>query len=1093
MRRLSLIASAAIVIGCSDRTPSTAPEIDQAQPDVPTAATTSEAIVPTPVDGDRILIDTRTTLQQATSKAQAIDAFGSAASLSWLWYFTSNVDGQGTNALRIDWPKRPRAWCTYQTASLIANLPTPRVNRVVVQWKHHLGRTATGGGFGSVGAFSLVDHGCPEGRRVGTLHGESDGDGAHHMTYEWTGAAPIAPVVIRPGTPPLRIDALTGGVPLEEYVGRTIVQTLYVQAESAPGASDGVVAALIDDKLVLVKTALPLAVSQFGRITFAGRSPLSLQRQSEYFWDVLVWEPAGEFPIPSDVPPGPPVVGSLTVIPESARLNVGSTINLVATVRDTDGDVLTGHPVTWQSSDDAIASVSANGLVTGRTVGGVTITATAGGKSGTSAITVDPASPVPVASVEVSPATANVQVGAAVQLTAVARDAAGNALPGRAITWSSGSTGIATVSESGLVTGVAAGEATITATSEGISGSATVTVTTAPPPPVASVSVAPATASVQVGATVQLAATLRDAAGNVLTGRTVTWTTSAGGVATVSATGLVTGVAVGGATITATSEGKSGTAAITVTPVPVATVTVAPATASVPVGSTVQLSATLRDASGNVLTGRVVTWSTSASAVATVSGTGLVLGVTAGPATITATSESKSGTSAITVTAPPPDATPPSTPQNLAAVAVSPTQVNLSWSASTDNVGVTGYRVFRNGTQVGTPTVPAFQDGNLTPSTTYSYTVAAVDATGNVSPQSAAVSVTTPGTGGIGTALPVRLAQSTGTVFYVAPNGSNTNPGTLVAPWQTIQKALSTLQPGQKAYVRAGTYREALTLNRAGTASAPITIEAYPGEKPIIDGELVRRPLVIESGGAYFRIKGFILDRDCCTSGGHIDVYGHHIEIVGNEMRNGRGKGVYTDEGSTFVHIIDNWIHHNVTVGGQQDHGIYLQGNDHFVANNVIHDHPDGFGIQIYDKGTRMIVVNNTVTNNGHSGIVVGGSGGVSNVTIRNNILANNNFYGVQHDSSCPTSNVVVDNNVIFGNGDGGVQSGCSAISATNNSTGNPLFVNPGTTSSRDLRVQAGSPAINAARVDYAMPTAFGGAARDLQPDIGAYEFGVSP
>jgi hypothetical protein len=508
----------------------------------------------------------------------------------------------------------------------------------------------------------------------------------------------------------------------------------------------------------------------------------------------------------------------------------------------------------------------------------------------------------------------------------------------------------------------------------------------------------------------------------------------------------------------------------------------------------VQLTATLRDAGGNVLTGRVVTWSTSASGVATVSGTGLVTGVSAGAATITATSEGKSGTAALTVTAPPPpppDATAPSTPQNLAAVAVGASQVNLSWSASTDNVGVTGYRVFRNGTQVGTPAGLTFQDVNLAPSTTYSYTVAAVDAAGNVSPPSGAVSATTGASGSTGSALPVRLAQSTGTVFYVAPTGSNTNAGTLAAPWQTIQKALTTLQPGQKAYVRAGTYREALTMGRAGTATAPITIEAYPGEQPIIDAEWVRRPLVIQTAGAYFRIKGFILDRDCCTSGGHIDVYGHHIEIVDNEMRNGKGKGVYTDESSSFVHIIGNWIHHNVTAGGQQDHGIYLQGDDHLVANNVIHDHPDGFGIQAYDKGSRYVIVNNTVTNNGHSGIVVGGSGGVSHVTIRNNILANNNYYGVQHDSSCPISNVVVENNVIFGNGSGGVQSGCSSISASGNSTGNPLFVNPGTSTSRDLRVQAGSPAINAARVDFAMPTAFGGAARDAQPDIGAYEFGV--
>jgi len=115
----------------------------------------------------------------------------------------------------------------------------------------------------------------------------------------------------------------------------------------------------------------------------------------------------------------------------------------------------------------------------------------------------------------------------------------------------------------------------------------------------------------------------------------------------------------GSATITATAEGKSGTSAITVTAVtvPVATVTVSPASASVPAGQTVQLSATPKDASGNALTGRTITWGSSNNTVATVSSSGLVSGVATGSATITATSETKSGTSAITVSTPLPPPT----------------------------------------------------------------------------------------------------------------------------------------------------------------------------------------------------------------------------------------------------------------------------------------------------------------------------------------------------------------------------------------------------------------------------------------------------
>src|SRR5205814_8261687 len=91
---------------------------------------------------------------------------------------------------------------------------------------------------------------------------------------------------------------------------------------------------------------------------------------------------------------------------------------------------------------------------------------------------------------------------------------------------------------------------------------------TAPPPaPVASVTVSPAAPSVSVGATVQLTATLKDASGNVLTGRSVTWVSSTLGMATVSTGGFVTGVAAGPVTITATSDGQSGRATVTVNPV----------------------------------------------------------------------------------------------------------------------------------------------------------------------------------------------------------------------------------------------------------------------------------------------------------------------------------------------------------------------------------------------------------------------------------------------------------------------------------------------------------------------------------------------
>ena len=124
------------------------------------------------------------------------------------------------------------------------------------------------------------------------------------------------------------------------------------------------------------------------------------------------------------------------------------------------------------------------------------------------------------------------------------------------------------------------------------------------------------------------------------------------------------------------------------------------------------------------------------------------------------------------------DTTPPSTPTNVTASGVTSTGASLSWSASTDNVGVAGYHVYRSGTLVGTTTTTTFTDTGLTASTAYSYTVVAYDAAGNASPASAAVSVTTSGgsTGGSGCTATYQVGSDWGSGFTA--NVTVTNTGT---------------------------------------------------------------------------------------------------------------------------------------------------------------------------------------------------------------------------------------------------------------------------------------------------------------------------
>ena len=263
------------------------------------------------------------------------------------------------------------------------------------------------------------------------------------------------------------------------------------------------------------------------------------------------------------------------------------------------------------------------------------------------ACTAEPLAPpnlVPVATLSLEPPGPVVAVGAQAPLTAVPKDANGNVLINRAITYASADAAIATVDGQGVATGVAAGTVQITATSEGKSGSVTLTISTTA---VASVTVAPPTLTVNVGATATLTGAAFDAGHSPLPGRVFSWSSSTPGIAVVSSLGVVRGVSPGTVTITGTSEGKSATAGVTVVVAPVGSVTVSPATGTVGLGESLQLTATVKDAGGTTLTGRVVTWQSSNNLVVSVSSTGVARGVGQGDVTITATSEGVSGTASI--------------------------------------------------------------------------------------------------------------------------------------------------------------------------------------------------------------------------------------------------------------------------------------------------------------------------------------------------------------------------------------------------------------------------------------------------------------
>ena len=335
-------------------------------------------------------------------------------------------------------------------------------------------------------------------------------------------------------------------------------------------------------------------------------------------------------------------IATLQIEPATVQLVVNTRQRLTARALN-DAGAPAAAAVTWTSETPAIVSVSADGEVAGLAPGVGTVRATAEGVTATAAVIV---TPVPVARVTVTPAAPSLLVGATQQLTATPTDAAGTPLTGREVSWSSRDPGVAVVSSTGQVTGIAPGTATIVATIEGQSATATVTVR---PVPVAAVRLTPDNATIGVGGTVRLGAVVTDAAGNALTGRTVTFTSSAPGVARVAADGTVTGVAAGTATITATSEGVSGTATVRVTASTVASVVVAPDTATLTVGQTRTFTATPRASDGSVVAGRTVTWSSGGPSVVTVSSTGVATAVGVGTAQVLAQVDGITGTATVTV------------------------------------------------------------------------------------------------------------------------------------------------------------------------------------------------------------------------------------------------------------------------------------------------------------------------------------------------------------------------------------------------------------------------------------------------------------
>ena len=242
-------------------------------------------------------------------------------------------------------------------------------------------------------------------------------------------------------------------------------------------------------------------------------------------------------------------------------------------------------------------------------------------------------------------------------------------------------------------------------------------------------------------------------------------------------------------------------------------------------------------------------------------------------------------------------------------------------------------------------------------------------------------------------------AAPAGTTYYVATNGNDAQPGTLVAPWRTIQKAANTLTPGDSVYVRGGVYHERIVVNVSGSSAGGfITFAAYPNETPIIDGKGIKvkadwDALVRISDRSYIRFQGFEVRKFSSKklnrvpigilvrgAGEHIELLHnriHHIQTRVQEVEGGDAHGIAvfgTRAPQSYRDIlIDGNELYALKLGSSES--LVVNGNvEHFaITHNRVHDNNnigiDAIGFEgvspddAYDQARDGVIADNLVYN----------------------------------------------------------------------------------------------------------------------------------
>ena len=354
---------------------------------------------------------------------------------------------------------------------------------------------------------------------------------------------------------------------------------------------------------------------------------------------------------------------------------------------------------------------------------------------------------------------------------------------------------------------------------------------------------------------------------------------------------------------------------------------------------------------------------------------------------------------------------------------------------------------------------------------------------------------------------------ASGAIYYVATTGADSNPGTITAPFQTLQKGASTAVAGDTVIVRDGTYGHvnAVTggdnsccgsypvwLYNSGTPAAPITIKAENKWGATLDCEMLCDAYINLYNSAYVVIQNFVITRGY-KEAIHSNDAAHHVTIRGNRIEYIANRSTQTPLGlggmyaNSLNHdfLIDSNMFHDIgrtnTDITTLDHGLYFHSSNFTVTNNIFYNIAHGWKIQLADGANNTLIANNTfafpnLTEDGQ--IMLWNS--QSGLVIENNIFYNPHNYAIVRFTSS-VSTCMLDRNLVYGaSGLVASSTGCS-VGATQVGA-NPMFVNP---AAYDFHVQSGGAGVDAGANLSAVPLDIDGNSRPQgsSTDVGAYEF----